>query len=232
MREEIADIVHPILNYGLTLRDDLVKGAPRDFSQVQQEIIRLLKSEHEAHRWSDYGRTGPAAEVTGGGLRAQDSGFFRAGGQQFLGMRYALVCWLDELMVETPWGSRWNENKLETQLYRTNLRASLFWEQAKRAEGRSSDALEVFFLCVTLGFRGDLRDSAAKLEEWYNATQTRIINSQPQRWDGEPPEGEPVTYVPPLEGREKLQRMLMVGAAVFLILIPAVVIFAMYKLFG
>jgi type VI secretion system protein ImpK len=230
MREEIADIVHPIFSYGLSLREDLVKGGPRDFSQVQQELIRLLKSEHEARHWPDYGRSGPSMEGSGVSLAGADP--HRAGGQQFLGMRYALVCWLDELMVETPWGSRWNENKLETQLYHTNLRASMFWEQAKRAEGRSSDALEVFFLCVTLGFRGDLRDASAKLEEWYNATQTRIINSQPQRWTGEPPEGEPVTYVPPLEGREKLQRMLMVGAAVFLILIPAMVIFAMYKIFG
>lgn len=218
MREEIGDIVHPILNYGLTLREDLIRGTPRDFSQVQQELLRLLKSEHEARRWPDYGRTGPTMEGMGTG----GSDILRPA-QPFQGMRYALVCWLDELMVETPWGSRWNENKLETQLYQTNLRASMFWEQAKRAEGRSSDALEVFFLCVTLGFRGDLRDSPARLEEWFNATHARIIHSQPQRWSGEPPEGEPVTYVPPLEGREKLQRMLMVGAAVFLILIPRLI---------
>ena len=32
--------------------------------------------------------------------------------------------------------ARWNENKLETQLYRTNLRASLFWEQIVKDPGR------------------------------------------------------------------------------------------------
>jgi type VI secretion system protein ImpK len=231
MREDLAEIVHPVLNYGLMLRDELNRSAQLDFYQVQQDLMRLLKSESEARRWPEYGRSGAAVDVSLAGGASLAGGDPQRGGQLFLGIRYALTCWLDELLIkETPWGQRWNEQKLEDQLYKTNMRATLFWEQAKRAEGRSSDALEVFFLCVTLGFRGDLRESREKLDEWYNATQARIINSQPQRWGGEPTDAEPITNVPPLTGREALQRMLMLGAAVFLILIPAVVIAAVYKL--
>ena len=73
---------------------------------------------------------------------------------RFLGVRYGLTCWLDELFIlYSPWERLWNERKLEASLYGTNDRAWRFWEQARLAESRAgSSALEVFYLCVILGF--------------------------------------------------------------------------------
>ena len=51
----------------------------------------------------------------------------------FLGMRYALACWLDEILIDAGW-REWDENKLESALYRTNIRYSNFWNQARLAD--------------------------------------------------------------------------------------------------
>jgi type VI secretion system protein ImpK len=79
--------------------------------------------------------------------------------------KYALVAWIDEmLIVEAPWKDRdwWNENKLEWELFQTNDRYQLFYKKAKEAFALpQKDALETFYVCVVLGFRGLYRDPAA-----------------------------------------------------------------------
>ena len=54
------------------------------------------------------------------------------GRSEFLGIRYALTCWLDEMLIEAGW-REWDENKLESALYRTNIRYGNFWQQARLA---------------------------------------------------------------------------------------------------
>ena len=76
--------------------------------------------------------------------------------------KYALVAWIDEmLIVEAPWKDRdwWNENKLEWEVFQTNDRYQLFYKKAKEAFALpQKDALEMFYVCVVLGFRGLYRD--------------------------------------------------------------------------
>jgi type VI secretion system protein ImpK len=79
--------------------------------------------------------------------------------------RFAVVAWIDEMLVEAPWDGRqwWKENVLTFELFRTRERATLFFARAKQAlatPGR--DALEVFYVCVVLGFRGMYRDPASQ----------------------------------------------------------------------
>src|SRR5689334_16971706 len=145
MQESIAQLVHPVFGYGLQLKERLARGEALTFEIEQAALKGMLLSEIEARRWADFGGEGDQA---GRGR----------GGQQFLGIRYALVCWLDEVFIrDSPWSARWNERKLEVALSGTNDREGKFWEQAKLTEARSgSDAIEVFFLCVMLGFRGEV----------------------------------------------------------------------------
>jgi type VI secretion system protein ImpK len=78
--------------------------------------------------------------------------------------KYALVCWIDEVLIEAPWTGApwWAENILERQLFRTRLRNQEFYRQAGEAAAHSQkDALEVFYLCVVLGFRGLYEDPIA-----------------------------------------------------------------------
>ena len=68
------------------------------------------------------------------------------------------------LIVDAPWKDReeWNENKLEWEIFQTNSRYDLFYKKAKEAFALpQKDALETFYVCVVLGFRGLYRDPAA-----------------------------------------------------------------------
>ncbi len=216
MRDEIATLVHRVISSGLHLKERLEQGERPDFEKEQAKLKGALLTPTEARRWAEFGG---------------DEGLELSKRDHFLGIRYALVCWLDEMFIlHSPWGAEWNEQKLEEELYGTNDRAWAFWEQAKRAVARSgSDALETFYLCVMLGFRGDYRGETEKLRAWVSSTQARIAQSQQSEWQT-PEEVEPPTNVPPLHGTERFQRMVLTGAVVLLVLLPVAAYFLMTQL--
>jgi len=220
MKEEIANLVHPTVRYALALRERLEHGAALSLEVEQAALKGMLLTDYEARRWIDFG----GETLKEKAIEAEDSG---ERSETFLGIRYALTCWLDELFIlYSPWESLWNERKLEVALYGTNDRAWKFWDQARRAETRpGSDALEVFYLCVMLGFRGELLEAPEKLRSWRATTQARLGQVLAQDWQA-PPELEPFTNVPPLRARERLQRMVLAGSMALLFLIPVVVFFA------
>lgn len=77
--------------------------------------------------------------------------------------KYALASWIDEVLVDTAWdGSEWwSNNPVEVELFQTRLCNEQFYLRAQQASTLPSrDALEVFYVCVVLGFRGLYRDPA------------------------------------------------------------------------
>jgi type VI secretion system protein ImpK len=227
MREEYANLVHPVFTYALRLKERLERGERPSFENEQMALKGLLMSDHEARRWSEFGGSGDAPDIS------RHGGVGRRNPEQFLGIRYALACWLDEIFItDSPWESQWNPRKLETALYGTNVRAELFWDQARLAEGRpGSDALEVFYLCVMLGFRGELRGDPEKLKQRTDAIGRRIGREQSREPPKEPGLEVP-SNVPPLYGRERFQRMIVVGAVVTLSVIPILAFFVVQHLAG
>jgi type VI secretion system protein ImpK len=178
----------------------------------------------EARRWLEFG--GEAVRGTPGlpgEERPEPGGEAAPRPEAFLGIRYLLTCWLDELFIlYSPWSGSWNERKLEVTLYGSNDRAWRFWQQAQLAESRpTTDALEAAFLCVMLGFRGDQQDSPEKLRAWVATNQARLTRLRDEDWP-QPPELDPTTNVPPLRAREGFQRVVYFGAIVTLLLIPVV----------
>jgi type VI secretion system protein ImpK len=234
MREEIANVVHPVLARGLDLRGRLLAGEEPVFAAEQAALLGLLGGEREARRWPAYGGDEPAAGggelIPYAGPRAPASEVAPAYGP-FLGGRYALACWLDELFIlDTPWSQRWNEQKLEVRLYSSNDRAWKFWEQARQAADRTdTDALEVYFLCVMLGFTGELVDDPARLAGWIAATRSQLLRAGQGQWRA-PPGLDPGTHVPPLRGRRALKRMLLTASAVLLAVVPVVALFLARRL--
>ncbi|HTU21200.1 MAG TPA: DotU family type IV/VI secretion system protein [Gemmataceae bacterium] len=191
MRKETAELVHPILRHGLRLKERLRKGEKLDRRGEQAELKRLF-------------RLGDGSVPD-----APDA---------LLGIRYPLACWLDEIFIvdpDSPWKSEWRDETMEFGLFRKRDRAHLFWEQARQVEARGDvDSLEVFYLCVLLGFRGDLRDQPNVLLDWREAAEARILQARPADWPEKPPELPlPETHVPPLRARERLRWMLLGGAA-------------------
>ena len=187
MQDSIAMLVHRIFDYGLDLKARLDRGESPTIEIEQAAMKGLLLSEVESRRYAAFG---------GDLEKAGEEGLNR-GSQSFLGIRYALTCWLDELfIVDSRWSTAWNERKLEVAFYGTNDRAWKFWVQARLAEGRpGNDAIEVFFLCVMLGFRGELREEPERLRVWVAASQTQVARGHGKKWP-DPPELEPSSNVP------------------------------------
>jgi type VI secretion system protein ImpK len=217
MPSQIDEFIHSVLSYGVELKARLDRGEQPDLDAEQAELKDKLLSDYEARRWPEFGGE-PLRER---GTLASSSNDASPDSGQFLGVRYALACWLDELFTcYSPWASAWNEHKLEVELYGSNDRAWRFWEQARLAQSRpGGEALEAFFLCVALGFRGELRDQPDKLQTWTNHAKARLGKVQepvfPLASVGEPP-----TRVPPLRGREQLRRMVLCGWLLLLATIP------------
>jgi type VI secretion system protein ImpK len=127
--------------------------------------------------------------------------------------KYALVAWIDDVLIEAPWEGRgwWKENALEVEIFNTRLRNEQFYLKAKEASALArKDALEVFYVCAVLGFRGLYRDPMAAaalaeprglppdLDTWARQTSMAI-----QLGQGRPTIGEasaPAAGAPPLEG--------------------------------
>ena len=209
MHDPTARFVYPVLEAGLRLKRRLAGGSPPPFDREHARLKELLFAPVPPDPVF-----GPAPEPTSG--RRTDP-------VAFLGVRYALACWLDELFTRAPgWADRWNERKLEVELYGTNDRAWKFWEQARLAEqAPADDALEVFYLCVRLGFRGSLDADPTRLGEWLTAARDRLarLPAYQTPYDLEP---DPTPDVPPRHAARRFDRMLRVAGAVLLVAVPAV----------
>jgi type VI secretion system protein ImpK len=209
MEPDLENVVYPVFRHALRLRERLSRGDKCDLTLEQADLKGLLRTANEARRWPAYGGDG--------GL--------------FLGIRYTLVCWLDELFIlDSPWTDRWTERKLEETLYGTNDRAWKFWEQARLAEARSeADALEAGYLCVILGFRGELRDQPARVGDWCEATEATLGQRRAAAWPG-PPELPPGTNVSPLRARERLRTAVVLLSVGLGALLFAAAFFIVYRL--
>ena len=218
MHDPTARFAYPILKLGLLLLRQLGHGRTPPFDREHARLKELLLAAVPA---SVTVGPDPVQAVPNRPSIPNSPMNPHPPSDQFLGVRYALVCWLDEVFTKAPdWADRWNERKLEVELYGTNDRAWKFWEQARLAEQHpDSDALEVFFLCVQLGFRGVYADETGRLNEWVVATRERIgqLQMEPTPHDLEP---DPVPNVPPRHAEQAFEKMLSIGGTMLLLLIP------------
>jgi type VI secretion system protein ImpK len=133
MTPQFAQAVDPIFLAMLDLLDQIGQNQP---VSPQNERYRLVAAVDHAEG------------ALGGGIEWELA-------------KYALVSWIDEMLVETPWSGHdwWSNNVLEVQYFNTRLCNERFYTKAQEASGQSRrDALEVFYNCVILGFRGLYRD--------------------------------------------------------------------------
>jgi len=87
--------------------------------------------------------------------------------------RYALCTFVDETVLNTPWGSqsKWQEESLLSTFFNETWGGDRFFailDRAKQQPGRSIALLEILFVCLVLGFEGKyhvLDRGRARLEE-------------------------------------------------------------------
>jgi type VI secretion system protein ImpK len=221
MRKEIADLIFPVLRKALEIKEGLNANPEAwDFADSQRRLLAMLQTAvPDALRPDLIGEQRALDSAASGGARLG-----------FLGIHYALACWLDETFIaDSPWRNQWNDRKLETTLFGTNERATEFWRQAERAQNRPTrDAVEVYFLCVMLGFRGELLDKPAELAAWRDRVEAQITQAEGR--DYTPPPGLAVTPdVHALTGTLRMQRWFLVAAVAALAFIPLLICLVGYQ---
>lgn len=73
---------------------------------------------------------------------------------------YALVAFIDETILKSSWEhrERWRERPLQLELYGERMAGTRFFEfltRARRGGPAKRDLLEIYHLCLTLGFEGE-----------------------------------------------------------------------------
>src|SRR5260370_13788017 len=125
MRDDIANLVYPVLSHGLRLKDRLPRGDGPPLQVERSALKGLLGSATQAHPWGSDGAPIAAAMASAAGGR---------GGGPVLGSRYGLTCWLDQILIDSPLNAERHEQKLEPASYFNHLRPHKFCEQAPPAD--------------------------------------------------------------------------------------------------
>jgi type VI secretion system protein ImpK len=212
MTQDFGNFVYKLFTTALDLKDRVDRNDPLDFEAERNKLLNMIEKEK--------GRL--PVEYRGDGI--------------YLGVRYALACWVDELfIIHSPlaWADKWKERNLEDEIFQTSLAASRFWEQADIVLGRPNavkatittgmDSLETFFLCVVLGFRGTYYDDVPLVREYTDEMRNKLTHAAPFQTLRD---RGVQTNVEPLEGHAALRRVVgMYGGMTLVSLLIVLIIY-------
>ena len=70
--------------------------------------------------------------------------------------RFAVLAWVDETILNMPWSQReqWTRALLQVRYYNTTNAGEEFFERLNRLRSDEKSVREVYYLCLSLGFRG------------------------------------------------------------------------------
>lgn len=159
MTDAFASLVCPVIQCVIDLQHRLERGESPPLAPEREQILVALD---EAQR-----------KAAGSGQLLHD----------FELAKHALVYWIDEILINSPWvhATEWRQQILEWDIYQERLRADRFYEMAHEAEALAgTDPLEIYYLCVALGFRGRYVDSQAELRGWAERVYNRIVSGSRQ----------------------------------------------------
>lgn len=201
------------------------------FLHVFEVLERIRLGEHLA-----------AEEVANACVREFDRAEGQLGGGAAWGLaKYGLAAWIDAVLSDAPWsGSEWwKENALEVRFGgRRNTSVDFFAKANEALTLSNKDALEVYYVCVVLGFRGAYADAGTpkgdqqlrelnlppSLPDW-----TKRVREAIRLGEGRPPiavRSVPGDGAPPLDGK-----FYLVGAAFMTAILTVTLCFLAYALF-
>ena len=159
MERSFATAIAPVIRTTLDHLDE-IKRRPTDWdvAQVQDAQIRIQKALQKAER-----QLKPRGE------------------ESWRRVQYALVAWIDEQCISLPWqgGEWWKNNSMEVACYRTKDSHNDFYVYAEDAIRKNDrNAVECFFLCVVLGFRGIYIDLRSQNPEYVERAKEFIARYQ------------------------------------------------------
>ena len=144
------------------------------------------------HMDPDKLRQSVVAEIRGFENRALQAGI---AAQTVKVARYALCATIDDVVLNTPWGSQsnWGLQSMVGTFHRETVGGDRFYDLLARLQkepANNIDMLEFLYMCMSLGFEGRLRVEQGGAEKHLQVRQglARVIRSQrgPLEWDLSP----------------------------------------------
>ncbi|HTE66255.1 MAG TPA: DotU family type IV/VI secretion system protein, partial [Candidatus Binatia bacterium] len=68
--------------------------------------------------------------------------------------RFAVLAWVDELILNSPWPGRGDWQHLMLKYYSTLNAGNQFFERVERPPASERGVLEIYYYCLALGFEG------------------------------------------------------------------------------
>ena len=185
MNDAFAQLVGPIFRAVIEFPGRLGHGDEPGLDEVRGEFLSML------------------AEAEQRAASARDTA------DDFATAKPALVYWIDEVLINSRWAhaGAWREHILEWDFYRERLGGEAFFERARGAEALTrTDPLEVYFLCVALGFQGKYTYSRPELRAWAEKAYARIAgaSTHPERFLPDEPRDPDAGPLRPLPGKSAL----------------------------
>src|SRR4051794_31321349 len=114
MQDKIARQVHQVFGHALELKERLERGERPHFDAEQTKLRGLLLGDSELKYMLEY--SGEGASPTASNIRTSQGAL--RGTEPFLGIRYPLACWVDEIFIsDSPWSQQWTERMMEVAIY-------------------------------------------------------------------------------------------------------------------
>ncbi|MEM7782281.1 MAG: DotU family type IV/VI secretion system protein [Planctomycetota bacterium] len=159
MDRSFATSIAPVIRTALEHLDE-IQRRPTDWdvAQVQDAQLRVQKALEKAER-----QLKPKGE------------------ESWSRVQYALIAWIDEQNISLPWQGKewWRDNSLEMSYYRSKNAHNDFYVYAEDAIRKNDrNAVECFFLCVVLGFRGIYIDLRSQNSEYAERAREFITRNQ------------------------------------------------------
>jgi type VI secretion system protein ImpK len=106
--------------------------------------------------------------------------------------KYALVALIDEKALALPkkWSAPWSEHPLQFDYFKDMLAGERFFEnlnQILQQPLENVDVLEVYYLCLCLGFKGKYGGNKAAIEDQIVAVARTILKNRPPIKVPQPP---------------------------------------------
>lgn len=212
MSTQLSRIVDPILEIGVSLLERIERNVSIDYQREHANILELF--------------------ARADALQGEDRSWQLA--------RYALAVWIDEVCLSVPWDGAawWQNNILEMKFFQSRICNVRFFELAKQAASyRDREALDVFYCCVVLGFRGmyadpedrpkqlSNEDLPATLQNWLEWASQLLKATAPPSYQAAT--NRIVAGAPPLPGRQ--QQVVWTAAAAMLIALNVALAFLVWS---
>jgi type VI secretion system protein ImpK len=205
MTDAFARVIGPIIQHVLEFQRSVAQGQHPDLEAERAELLGLLDTaEQKADASRDTADAFPLA-------------------------RHALIYWIDEVLINSGWthAPDWRNHILEWDFFRERLGGERFYEMSREAESKANaDGLETYFLCVSLGFRGQHSHAPRELQAWSERVYHRIAESarNPDHFLPNNPKGGDERPLQPLPGPSILLTVSVLASASLLVSLAVYII--------